>query len=154
MFLQPFANILLWPENDGADQAGLCWARVVYAIIVTGTVLQTDGETEEDGRVLEKESNHSGHLLIQFPADCEAAVTPEVRFIWFRPKTNYTQLHFQFWFFFLFTLNSNKWTMRSKHGVIHWTVFGDVILHHEDPTALYSSLCSTLMLLMCRRHLQ
>lgn len=40
VFLQPFTDILLRPEYDRADQAGLRRARVIDAVIVTGAVLQ------------------------------------------------------------------------------------------------------------------
>lgn len=46
VFLQPFANILLRPEHDGADQAGLRRACVIYPVTVTGTILQPDGQTD------------------------------------------------------------------------------------------------------------
>lgn len=49
VFLQPFADVLLGPQDDGADQAGLRWARVVYPIIVTGAVLKRGkGQKERD----------------------------------------------------------------------------------------------------------
>lgn len=40
VFLQPFTDILLRPENDGPDQAGLRRTRVIDAVIVTGAVLK------------------------------------------------------------------------------------------------------------------
>lgn len=40
VLLQPFANILLRPEHDGPDQAGLRGAGVIYPIVVTVAVLR------------------------------------------------------------------------------------------------------------------
>lgn len=42
VFLQPSANILLGPEHDGADQAGLRRAGVIDPIVVGGAVLQPE----------------------------------------------------------------------------------------------------------------
>lgn len=57
VFLQPFTDILLRPENDGTDQAGLRWACVIYPIIVTGTVLKEANNRD----VLNKYQDH-GHV--------------------------------------------------------------------------------------------
>lgn len=54
VFLQPFTNILLRPEHDGTDQAGLCRACVINPVVITGTVLQP-----EDGHALEKSRSYS-----------------------------------------------------------------------------------------------
>lgn len=40
VFLQPFADVLLRPQDNRTDQAGLRRARVVYPIIVAGAVLE------------------------------------------------------------------------------------------------------------------
>lgn len=40
VLLQPFADVLLRPEHDGPDQAGLRGAGVIYPIVVTVAVLQ------------------------------------------------------------------------------------------------------------------
>lgn len=47
VFLQPFANVLLRPQHDGPDQAGLCGAGVIYPIVVAGTVLHPSKRGEE-----------------------------------------------------------------------------------------------------------
>lgn len=46
VLLQPFTNILLRPEHNGPDQAGLCGAGVIYSIIVTGAVLRPSHQPE------------------------------------------------------------------------------------------------------------
>lgn len=46
VFLQPFTDILLRPENNRTDQAGLRRACVIYPIIVTGTVLEETNERD------------------------------------------------------------------------------------------------------------
>lgn len=51
VFLQPFTNILLRPQNDGPDQAGLCGAGVIYSIIVTGAVLHQSDQPEMQTKI-------------------------------------------------------------------------------------------------------
>lgn len=50
VFLQPFADVLLRPEDNGTDQAGLRWARVVYPIVVTAAVLKKKPQNKANKR--------------------------------------------------------------------------------------------------------
>lgn len=47
VLLQPFANVLLRPQHDGPDQAGLGGAGVIDAVAVTGAALHPPGREVE-----------------------------------------------------------------------------------------------------------
>ena len=48
MFLQPFADVLLRPQNHRPDQAGLSRACVVNPIVVAGMTLQRERERDRE----------------------------------------------------------------------------------------------------------